>query len=697
MKFPWLDRAYADRPIKITLVVWFLLFSLGPLGLAGYFAYSKASNALKQSVAEKMSRITTSNLDKIDRTLFERFGEIQVWSTLELTKMAIEVGSGVGGASDFVNDLIQKYPVYTLMMLLDLQGRCVTINTVNSNNIPLPTEALFLGANFSKAPWFRDALTPLQNSPVVITDWQYVEVLEKLSTQMGQKPEAAYSIVFSILIRNAQGVPIGVWANFIDWDTIQNMLDQIQNEIPKMPPTTVSFLLKADNDTIIAHSGVAAQNGGSLYGKRLTTDLRQPQLADHLSTAGSVFTYSWDGKLKTVASAREKGYRKYSGKFWRYVLIADDNTVYAQVRSLRANILFIGVISTPLIILLAYFIGDRIAAPLMLLSARAEAVARGDLSPRATLELQGASVNRFRNEALLLVRSFNQMTANLQHLIRQIKGASSRVQTSSNKISAALERLTEVSEQQSQAIVQTTSRVEEVAAASGEIASGAVIVAEFAENTERAAGQGVRAAIQTLARIQEIKQANDQNRHSMSALNTCSQEISKIVEVITNIADNTELIAFNAALEAAGAGMAGNRFGAVAGEMRRLANTVATEVKSIERKISEIQRGISSLVKSFEMETQKIDTGVQDMHITMHSLEMILEKIEQTTFSIMQISEATTEQQTANEHIVGVLQQMSKETVQFQEIATQTLTITMELNRLAEELLQTVDVFQVGI
>ena len=178
------------------------------------------------------------------------------------------------------------------------------------------------------------------------------------------------------------------------------------------------------------------------------------------------------------------------------------------------------------------------------------------------------------------------------------------------------------------------------------------------------------------------------------SLNERSQEINKIVEVITSIADTTELIAFNAALEAASAGEKGRRFGVVAGEIRRLATTVATSVKSIASKASEIQHGIKTLVSVFDAETQVIEKGVNDMQVTTTSLEAILEKIEKTTASLVQISEATRQQQTSNELMVSALQDMSAGTRQLQSIAYQTLDITIEMNRLAEELQQRVNLFQ---
>jgi methyl-accepting chemotaxis protein len=691
-----LDTIYFQHSIKYRLLFWFLLISLLPLGTVGYFAYSTASKTLKANLEEKMTRMVMDNLDKIDRNLLERFEAVQVWSTLEPARAAVQIGAGVGGASEFVNYLVNKYRFYTLMMILDQEGTCVTVNTVNHANEPIPTEELFLGKNFRHETWFSEAIKS-DNHAAAITDWQRVNVLETFAIRTGQQPESAYSLVFSSAIRDTDGTLLGVWVTFLNWGSIQEILERIPTEIPEAPTSQMSLLLLADNQTIIAYSGIPPEQDGSLYGKSLATDLQQPQLVEMIARTEGVLTYSWGGKPKTIVVFGEKGYEDYPGKHWKYLLVSDNESVYAQVIALRSKILLIGVVSALMTIVLVYMIGNRLTAPLVLLSRAAVAIARGDLSWRIAMTAPETQSPHSRDEMGILLRSFKQMTENLQHLIRQIQSAGSRVRESSGQIAAALQQLSEVSIQQSSAILQTTATVEQFVVTSREVMKSTNAVAEFAENTGQKAKKGISAAVDTLTQIQEIKQVNDQNIEYVAFLNQCSQEINKIVDVITTIADNTELIAFNAALEAAGAGEKGKRFTVVAAEIRRLANTVATSVKSIEQQTSEIQQGIKTLVSSFEIETQKIEYGVADMQVTATSLEAILEKIEHTTAALMQISAATKQQQTANEQVVVVLQDMSQDTIQFQQIAKQTLDVTMELTQLADELLQVVNVFQIGV
>ncbi len=676
--------------IKVKLMRLFLVFSLLPLVVVGYFSYSTASNALQAHVEEKLLRISMNKLDTIDRILRERVEDIRIWSTLELAKAAIQTGSGIGGASDFVNFLAQQYRIYRLLLLLDADGACIVVNTMNHRHEQLPTNKLFLGRNFGRESWFEEAI---QGDDVLVSDWHRVHLLELLAAETDEPQASTYSMVFASAIRDFDGTTLGIWVNVIEWEYIQDILEQIPSETPGSH-SAANLLLLSDNDTIIAYSGNLSENETSLYGKSLSADLRHPQLAAMLAGhEAGIFSYAWDGIPKTLILSREQGFEQYFGKKWGYLMMADHASTYAQISTLRSRILLFGVFLTGIILIFAYITGDRVASPLSLLSESAMAIANGDLRRRIPVSDSSDGLTS-RNEVTILLHSFHQMTGNLQRLLRQIKTASNQVTDASLHMSAALHQLSSLATQQSSAIVETTASIEEMTMTSREIANSADTVATFAEITEKEAHTGVQAAIDTLVRIQAIKQANDENMRHVMTLRTRSNEIHEIVDVITTIADTTDLIAFNAALEASSAGEKGTRFGVVADEIRGLANTVATSVEHIKQKTAEMQRGIQTLVTSFEQETDRIEHGVADMRVTTTALESILGKIEKTTASLIQISTATKQQQTSNEQIMSVLHEVSQEILQFQNITQQTLEIITRLHGLAEELQQTVHVFQ---
>ncbi|MCP4396851.1 MAG: methyl-accepting chemotaxis protein [bacterium] len=686
-------RYINSHSIQARLMLLFLFFSLFPLAVVGYFTYSTASNALRADVEEKMLRLSIDRLDTIDRILRERMSDVQIWSTLGVAKIAAQLGSGVGGASDFIDFLIRQHHMYSLIMLLDAEGTCISVNMVDKHGKPADSHQLFLGKNFRQKSWFREAL---ESENAIVTDWQRQDVLAvPLEEMQQQELSPQYSMVFAATIRDFDGSTLGVWANFIDWGNIESILQQGQPESPNLSTRLQSLLLLSDNETIIAHSGLTKHAGEELRGRRLSTDFNTPELVNILSHHNQrIFSASWDGIPRTMIFSRERGVEGYAGQQWGYLMIADTQSINSPILALRSRILLFAVFLILSALLLAYIVGHRVAKPLSLLSKAAAAIANGDLRRQLPVPASFTQPSDSRDEVTTLLYSFARMSQNLHELLRQIKKASSLVNASSSRMSVALHQLSTLAMQQSSAIIQTTGTVEEITTSSREIARSANMLAQFAETTEQEAQTGVQAVMGTLKRIEMIKQANDENMQHVMSLYERSKEIHNIIEVITTIADNTDLIAFNAALEAAGAGEKGKRFGVVADEIRRLANTVATSVKHIHQKISDIQQGTHSIVGAFHVETERIESGVKDMKITTTSLETILGKIEKTTSSLMQISHSTIQQQNSNEQIVTVLHDMSQEMGNFQNIARQTLEIITELKQLSDELQQTVNVFR---
>jgi hypothetical protein len=114
---------------------------------------------------------------------------------------------------------------------------------------------------------------------------------------------------------------------------------------------------------------------------------------------------------------------------------------------------------------------------------------------------------------------------------------------------------------------------------------------------------------QLVDKMEEIRHDNQVSLKEIVDLGGKSKEITRIMEIIDTVADQTKLIAFNAALEASSAGEAGKRFGVVAAEIRRLADSVSESTAEIAHKIGEIQETIGRLVITSEKGSVGIDQG----------------------------------------------------------------------------------------
>ncbi len=245
--------------------------------------------------------------------------------------------------------------------------------------------------------------------------------------------------------------------------------------------------------------------------------------------------------------------------------------------------------------------------------------------------------------------------------------------------------------------LELSSSVSEISATMEEFSSSAVLIANHSQGVADSAAQtlqrtreGVAEVEGLMGKMKEIYNDNQVNIQEIVALGHKSNEVSKIMEFINNIASQTRLIAFNAALEAASAGEAGKRFGVVALEIRRLADSVMESTKEIEGKITEIVAAVSRQVVASEKNTKGIEEGMAYSERTVSIIYDIENAADQTTDAVSQIVLSIQQQQTAGEQVLTALRQIKQGTNENTTMIQQTKTISKELSDLAEELEQVV-------
>ena len=241
-------------------------------------------------------------------------------------------------------------------------------------------------------------------------------------------------------------------------------------------------------------------------------------------------------------------------------------------------------------------------------------------------------------------------------------------------------------EEQSASVLETSFTMEKVVSASQQIAQNAESVVTIAEKTRNDAQQGMSVAEETMKQMQDIERSNNTDTENIRILSQKSAEIAKIMKLITTIADQTKLIAFNASLEAAGAGSAGRRFGIVAKEIRHLANSVIESTGMIRQTLTDMQQAVQKLVLSSEISTKSVREGVEYTMDTANWLKEILNGAAETTKAAQDISHSTQEQRLASEEISTALKEISINTNHFAEAGALIRNIASKLNSLAEEL-----------
>ena len=322
------------------------------------------------------------------------------------------------------------------------------------------------------------------------------------------------------------------------------------------------------------------------------------------------------------------------------------------------------------------------------LSHTSTAIASGDFS---STEIRVRGIGDIRQ----LTQAFRNMSHMLHSITLQVRNAASLIKTVSQQILEATEQLASSLEEQSASIAQTSINMENVALASQHISNNTDHVVQIAEKTRNDAQQGQHIAKETLNKMEDIQRSHQTDAQNIQELHLKSQEISKIMDVIVAIADQTKLIAFNASLEAAGAGKAGRRFSIVAQEIRSLADSVIGSTTTIRESIAEMQGSVQNLQHSFESSTERIQQGAEYTTRMTEWLKAILNGTTQTTRIAQKISRSLLKQQLASEEISTALKEQLSNTSEFTKTGAMTREIASQLESLTEELEHVISNFKI--
>ena len=277
------------------------------------------------------------------------------------------------------------------------------------------------------------------------------------------------------------------------------------------------------------------------------------------------------------------------------------------------------------------------------LAAKARTIATGDLSVRVDLGT--------RDELMLVGDSLNEMVAAFRDLLQKVQGSASEVLGATQKLAASAARVKQGSEQQSEAASTMAAAVEEMTTGIDDVSANAQDADRIAARAGELSADGSRVVGDVVQAIERIAEVVHQSASIVADLGTRSERISAIVNVIREIADQTNLLALNAAIEAARAGEAGRGFAVVADEVRKLAERTSRSTNEIAEMIEAIQGGTRAAVASMNVGVGRVGEGVTLATQAGRSLAEIGGNAQQVVERVAQISHALREQSAASSEI----------------------------------------------
>ncbi|MES9854992.1 MAG: methyl-accepting chemotaxis protein [Sedimenticola sp.] len=262
-------------------------------------------------------------------------------------------------------------------------------------------------------------------------------------------------------------------------------------------------------------------------------------------------------------------------------------------------------------------------------------LADGDLTVTATVteDVTGA-----------IADSINYAIEALRSLVTTINEISAQVSSSAQESRATAMHLAEASEHQAEQITSATGSIKTMATTIDQMSESSTESAEVSRRALEIAGKGAETVSRTINGMDTIREQIQETSKRIKRLGESSQEIGDIVELIDDIADQTNILALNAAMQAAMAGEAGRGFAVVADEVQRLAERSGNATKQIEALVKTIQADTNEAVSSMEATTTEVVAGAQLAEDAGEALQKIEAVSIQISERVMQVSELAQQQ-----------------------------------------------------
>ena len=461
----------------------------------------------------------------------------------------------------------------------------VYTGTKEGGFVQYPLEELG-GYDPRERPWYKQALASPDTA--ILTE-AYQDVIGKPV------------VTSALVVKNKQGDIVGVQGLDVTLSTLTDILSNT-----KLGESGYLMLID-DSGTVLADAKTPENNFKNIkdLSSPLFSILQNTPNQDHFSTEHL-------GKNVDVASYYSKTLK------WRFVGVIHSDEILAPAYRMSMTIAMIALIMVTLFIAIGFWLANRIVQPINRVAQGLRDIAQGEGNLTKRLDIIG------QDEVSELAQWFNQFLDSIHQLVVDIKACASTLNVAANESGIQIADVKAVSYQQEQSIDNVNSLIATMTDIAHQTSSDCQESSMTIMKTEEYSKKGTALISVTVSEVSSLNQSLSESSQSMKSLEMESENITKILDVIRSIAEQTNLLALNAAIEAARAGEQGRGFAVVADEVRTLAQRSRSATE-------EIDTVLMNLLDKTRVVSQQMGVNVEQSTQT-------IEKIEQANQSFNEIS-----------------------------------------------------------
>lgn len=358
--------------------------------------------------------------------------------------------------------------------------------------------------------------------------------------------------------------------------------------------------------------------------------------------------YEYEGSIDSNSPLETKiSYMRYF-KEWDWIIVNGswEKNFYSRTQDIKNYALILIAAFSLLIILISYFITKKIVNPINEISESMTHMGKGDFTHKTNI--------KSRDELGLLSDNINKSMESISELISGVKMSTNQLAASSEELNTTSLNTSKIAKEVNEAVddinkdlgnhdknlESISGLMEELAASYQEISASTDEVNRKADQAQDAGDKGLILVQEMTKQIKQIEDAVVDSNKRINILQAHSYEIGKIIELISEISSQTNLLALNAAIEAARAGEHGRGFAVVADEVRKLAEETAEATEKIRGLITNIQVETKETVIQFDQAKYSVDEGIKYVEKTGESFEVILSSIKDVAVGLSEVSTA---------------------------------------------------------